>query len=451
MIVTFSIENFLSFNEEETFSMVASNRLSGSHENHLVPIPGSDAKVLRGSVLYGANGAGKSNFFKALSYLQEMVLEGRGKGTGTGRTAFRFREDPEAPSQLDLQFIAGDNLYRFGVMLDDERIIEEWLIEVDGNRDKPIYERATDEEGKVTVKGLKNAGKKLRALTTVGGPKEQSFLATIQTTLDQDEHGPVREVIDWFKDRIRCIRPDSHLLMLGHILSINQEFRSFAGNFLHAASTGVDALDVSRERISEDQLKDILPTAVFEESMKDADEENTVILGLPDGREVLIQKDSEHRYYLLRIQSIHQHEMSREILFGLADESDGTRRLLHLLPALHRLHTDGGVFVIDEIGRSMHPLLVHKFMEFFFQGCKGDQRQLIVTTHESNLLDQQLLRRDEIWFSEKNKKGVTSLYSLADFQPRKDLKLDKHYLQGRFGAIPFLGEIDQITSNIGSD
>ena len=95
----------------------------------------------------------------------------------------------------------------------------------------------------------------------------------------------------------------------------------------------------------------------------------------------------------------------------------------------------------------MHPLLVRKFLEFFFNGCDGDRRQLIVTSHESNLLDQDLLRRDEIWFAEKNKKGATSLYSLADFQPRKDLKLDKHYLQGRFGAIPFLGEIDKIVKD----
>ena len=447
MIVTFSIENFLSFNEEETFSLVASNRLSDDHENHLVSIPGSDEKVLRAGVLYGANGAGKSNFFKALYHLKKMALGGREKGSGTGRTAFRFREDPEAPSVLDLQFIVRDKLYRFGLILNDEQIIEEWLLEVSGGREKTIYERKTDEKGTVTVnaKGLKDVGKKLRALATVGGPKEQSFLATIQATLDQDEvHGSVREVIDWFNDRVRFVPPSSRLLRLGHILSINQEFRSFASDFLRAASTGVDALDVFKESISEDQLKDMLPSELFEELMQDADEEGTVVLGLPDQREVLIQKDSEHRYYLLRIQSIHRHEMPRDIPFSISDESDGTRRLLNLLPALHRLHTDGGVFVIDEVEHSMHPLLVRRFMEFFFQDCSGDRRQLIVTTHESNLLDQQLLRRDEIWFSEKNQKGATSLYSLADFQPRKDLKLDKHYLQGRFGAIPFLGQIDQI-------
>ncbi len=454
MIVTFSIENFLSFNEEETFSMVASNRPSGDHENHLVPIPGSDEKVLRAGVLYGANGAGKSNFFKALSYLQEMALKGREKGSGTGRTTFRFREDPEAPSRLDLQFTVRDTLYRFGILLDDERVIEEWLVAVDGGREKPIYERVTDKKGAVTVnaRGLKDTGKKLRALVTVGGPKEQSFLATIQATLDQnDVHGPVREVIDWLRHGVRCIRPDSHLLMLGHTLSTNWGFRSFAGDFLRAASTGVDDLHVSRKEIPEEQLKAMLTPFLFEKVVKDTDEEEFALLEIGDNREVVIEKTSSQRYHLLSVQSVHRHEAPQEIRFDFTEESDGTQRLLHLLPALHRLHTDGGVFVIDEVERSMHPLLVRKFMEFFFRGCSDDRRQLIVTTHESNLLDQELLRRDEIWLAEKRKNGATELYSLSDFRPRKDLKLDKHYLQGRFGAVPFLADMERIMNEAGGN
>ena len=276
MIVTFSIENFLSFNEEETFSMVASNRFSGHHENHLVPIPQNDAKVLRGGIMYGANGAGKSNFFKALYYLKKIACNGRKKGAGTGRRAFRFREDPEASSHFDLQFIAQNTLYRFGIVLDDDQIIEEWLMVIDGNRERLIYQRETDKEGNVMVQGLKNAGEKLEALKTVVGRREQSFLATIRATLDQDEYGPVREVIDWFQDRIHFIAPDSQLLMLGHTLSRNEEFRSFAGDYLRAASTGVDDLHVSKEKISKDQLQAMLPPKLFEKLMQDADEEGTL-------------------------------------------------------------------------------------------------------------------------------------------------------------------------------
>ncbi len=450
MIVTFSIENFLSFNEEETFSLVASNRLSGHHKNHLVPIPGSDEKVLRAGVLYGANGAGKSNFFRALSYLRDMVLEGREKGSGTGRTAFRFREDPEAPSLLDLQFIVRDTLYRFGLVLDDEQIIEEWLIVVKGGREKTIYERKTDARGEVAVhaKGLRNAGKKLCALATIGGPKEQSFLATIGWAMGwalnkDDLSGPIYDVLDWFTHQMSCLPPDSRFMGLGHTLLKEPTFQLFASEYLKASSTGVDSVHVSREEISIDRLKATFSSDLIGQ-LKDAAHIKPVFVRMPDdGREAIIEKAGEN-CYVLTIKAIHRHGTPGKIHLDFSEESDGTQRLLHLLLALYQLNTHGGALVIDEVERSMHPLLIRQFLEFFFRIPNEDGLQLVVTTHESNLLDQQLLRRDEIWFAEKNDKGATSLYSLADFRPRKDLKLDKHYLQGRFGAVPFLAEMDGI-------
>jgi AAA15 family ATPase/GTPase len=102
------------------------------------------------------------------------------------------------------------------------------------------------------------------------------------------------------------------------------------------------------------------------------------------------------------------------------------------------------VFVIDEIDRSLHPMLVRTFLESFLKLCEGEQRQIIVTTHESSLLDQDLLRRDEIWFAEKDSSSATRLYSLTDFKVRNDLELRKHYLQGRFGAVPFFGGIERL-------
>ena len=105
------------------------------------------------------------------------------------------------------------------------------------------------------------------------------------------------------------------------------------------------------------------------------------------------------------------------------EESDGTRRLLQLIPALKSLKDGPRVYVIDEIDRSLHPILVRGFLDFFLNSCKGERRQLIMTTHESSLLDQDLLRRDEIWFAEKDDSGATSLYSLLDFKVRKDLEI----------------------------
>jgi len=132
----------------------------------------------------------------------------------------------------------------------------------------------------------------------------------------------------------------------------------------------------------------------------------------------------------------------------LSQESDGTQRLLQLIPALHHLRTSSAVYFIDEIDRSLHPMLVRAFLESFLKSG-GGQGQIIVTTHESSLLDQDLLRRDEIWFAEKDYSGATKLYSLIDFKVRNDLEIRKHYLQGRFGAVPFLGSIDRLVEEQG--
>ena len=140
---------FRSFSSEETFSLVASNRLAGRHEDHAIPIPDSNERVLRTAVLYGANGAGKSNLFKALQYLKSLVLETRSKGGGTGRQAFRFGDTAHDPSVFDLQFITRNKLYRFGLRIDDDKILEEWLVRIVGGREKSIYERVTTSDGVV--------------------------------------------------------------------------------------------------------------------------------------------------------------------------------------------------------------------------------------------------------------------------------------------------------------
>jgi AAA15 family ATPase/GTPase len=126
------------------------------------------------------------------------------------------------------------------------------------------------------------------------------------------------------------------------------------------------------------------------------------------------------------------------------EESDGTRRFLHLLPALYYLTNSPKVFVIDELDRSLHALLSHALLKFFVEACPGANQQLIVTTHETHLLDLDLLRRDEIWFVEKDAQQQTRLYSLADLKVRKDLRIEKSYLDGRFGGVPFIGGIDKL-------
>ena len=220
MIISFSVANFRSFSDEQTISLVASKRLSQSHEDHAVPIPGSTERVLGSGVLYGANGAGKSNLFKALSYVRSLVSEPRGKSAGTGREPFRLAAQSSSPSSFDLQFVAGGRLYRYGFKVTDHSVTEEWLLRVAGGKERPIYERTTDNDGTVNIEaaGLKSPSEKLAAMVTVGGPQNQLFLATIGSNLNAAElTGDLIAVIGWF-NRLVLIAPDDEFVALGERL-----------------------------------------------------------------------------------------------------------------------------------------------------------------------------------------------------------------------------------------
>lgn len=452
MIVSFSVSNFRSFSSEQTLSLVASNRLSSSHEDHACSIPNSKEKVLKTAVLYGANGAGKSNLFKALRYFKTIALKPRKKNSGIEREKFRFGANVDEASVFDLQFITNSKLYRYGVKVDDNRIIEEWLCEVVGAKQKILYERITDQKGNVHVESGKakfNRGK-LGALIKVGGPQNQSFLATIQATLDSLDYGSeLTEVINWFDDNLTFIGPDASYGSLGHLLASNSDFLTFAGNFLRSASTGVNHLHPQKTEISEEELRNLLPKKFVSKLLEDIveDKDGIAVISLEQGNELLIERSEENHFYRISIQAAHEHQPGKIIPLDLNEESDGTRRLLNLLPALHLLQTGNAVFFIDEIDRSMHPILARQFLEFFLKSCQGGRHQIIITTHESNLLDLDMLRRDEIWFAEKDQAGASHLYSLADFNVRTDQDIRKRYLQGRYGAIPFLGDLNVLLEN----
>jgi AAA15 family ATPase/GTPase len=450
MIVSFSVANFRSFSTEETLNLVASPRLGQSHKEHEIAIPNSDEKVLRTAVLYGANGAGKSNLFKALSFVKRIALGSRAKGSGTGREAFLLGSRAAEPSSFDLQLIADSKLYRFGFKADDNRITEEWLARIDGSKEKILYERVTDETGKVKVNvpGISSA-KKLKALATVAGPQNQSFLATIHLTLEKaDLDDQLRSILEWFENGLVLIGPSAPFRGLGNRLAKDDGFKEFASGFLKATSTGVDHLDVVKTEIKDEELLASLADPGLTSAFKLLKESKKGTTFLTNDRGTELRKDGDV-FSIIKIRSMHAHKQGQEVALELADESDGTQRLLNLLPALYYPRNKGAAYFIDEIDRSLHPKLVFDFLKFFLRSCEGTQRQVIVTTHESNLLDLELLRRDEIWFAEKDKEAATRLYSLSDFKVRNDLEIRKHYLQGRFGAIPFLGNLARLLDDQG--
>jgi energy-coupling factor transporter ATP-binding protein EcfA2 len=447
VIVSFSVENFRSFHEAQTLNLFASNDFPGHHDGHTLPLPNRSERLLRAAVLYGANGAGKSNLVKALAYLEQLACETRQKGTGTGRQRFAFAGTASDPSVFDLQFLADGKLYRYGCKVDDERVLHEWLTGTDPDHD--LFERRTDPKGRVTVTVEPTASEKLKALAIVGAPKNQSFLASIGANLSPADISPeFQAVLDWFDVCLEIITPETWFSQMGFRLEADPAFKAFAGGFLRDTGTGAAGLDVERTELPERQFRARLwpyEGDRLDQAIRAAED---VHFYVPEGNLAAVFEGGQHRFYLDRVWVEHQAVQGDKARLALTDESDGTQRLLHLVPVCEPEEpggkSRGQVFVIDEIDRSLHPLLTRKFLAFFFAACKGVNRQILVTTHEANLLDLNLLRRDEIWFSEKDPAGATRLYSLSDFPMRDDTHVSEQYLRGRYGAIPFLGNLDRL-------
>jgi AAA15 family ATPase/GTPase len=178
--------------------------------------------------------------------------------------------------------------------------------------------------------------------------------------------------------------------------------------------------------------------------IKDVEESPKKMIGLRsnNGDELIVVKE-DGKIWVKTLKVGHVGKRHKSVLFNLDEESDGTVRLLDFVPAFKSVISSEKVFIIDEIERSIHPLLIKELVQKFSLDS-NTRGQLIFTTHESNLLNQEIFRQDEIWFAEKNKEGSTDLYSLNDFKEHKTIDIQKGYLNGRYGSIPFLGNLQDL-------
>lgn len=443
MLLSFSIENFRSFREEQTLSMVASNR-HPDHPEHTTPIPDEENLALPLAVIYGANGAGKSNLVKALSFLQGLVVRGTEPRKSISRVAFMLdKVSANKPTEFNIQYVEGSNVYGFGCRVSDKVVDAEWLSIIRDGKEISIYERVTNSDGEVTIEAgpvLKDDtwgdhGKVL-ALTKVGVLPNQLFLHAASKSLRERDQGPVlAAALRWFTERVVIISADSKFGSLAGLVAQDEKFTQFAGDFLRKVATGVDRLRVDTSKVEESVLSGF--GQGLEQVVKDMPTGETASFMMPDGTELIVEKTEGTTVRVRNIKSEHLIPDGSRVTLPFSEESDGTQRLTHLLPALHAVCQKPGLFVIDEIDRSLHPLLAKGFVRTFLEACAGHGSQLIFTTHETAFLDLELLRRDEIWFADKKQaEGTTELYSLADYKVRTDLRIDKAYLQGRFDAVP---------------
>lgn len=409
--------------------MVASNRLD-DHPTHLIPIGDTGKSVLRSAVIYGANAAGKSNLVKAMAFAQSIIKDGEKSTLKRDFLQFRFLDRfDSAPTSFEFRFLIKDCVFIYGFDISGKLEIEaEWLATQKGDDEVTLFERTS--EGKATVgKSFsklfptdKISLKTLRILTNLPLRSDQLLLNRIQDLPLESQGQTILSIINWLTQNLVVLRPDYRMNNINDILAGNEKLKCLAEGFLNRVGTGVGGL-------------------TFHEIEREASLYNGF---LEEGRrhfydlDYRLKEDDPNMVIVRVLFSTHSTQTGGCVL-PFAEESDGTQQLLHLLPVLAGPANGEKVIVIDELDRSLHPLICWEFIRFFSESAPSAHKQLIVTTHEAHLLNQDLLRRDEYWFVEKDEQQQSRMVSLCDFKVRNDFQVEKGYLQGRFGAIPMIG------------
>ncbi len=441
MLIRFTVSNFLSFKDETEFNMLTGD--VKRHPHHVYKREHID--VLRAAAIYGANGAGKSNLIMAISFLKYLI-----EGDDFLKSSPKFglsKECVNKPSKLEIEVEINGVIYAYGLVFDNIRIREEWLYKVNfGKDDEMIFERETDENLKHHLKLASKYLQTDKGKYYVEFYEETlinahfTFCSSIQKTKAIEE---VNILLNWFKEDLVIILPDTKIESLIRDIYLSKDYSEWFSNVLKKLDTGVENLRIQN-------VKPNFPSNEFDnihnEIKKILVDSPSTFTTFQQGNNYFgaILENEEIIYKTLV--SEHQGDDNQPVTFMLSQESDGTQRLLDFIPIVNQLEKIETTFIIDEVDRSIHPSLLKTFIKLLMD-MKETKGQIIFTTHESNLLDLDIFRQDEIWFAEKNKEGATEFYPLSDFKPRYDLDIRKGYLNGRFGAIPFLGDLEKLNWN----
>lgn len=408
MLIEFSIENFRSIKDKVTLSMVAS--ADASLEENLIKHVLNEDSLLRSTVLYGANASGKTNVLMALDFLKALVLLSHNHQKGQNITFMPFKLDEKCrslPTKLSIIFIKESVRYSYNVSYDSEKVIDESLYYYPNDKKAIIFERSNTTNYKFTV-----------------DEKEQNAISerTLPNTLylskaTQENYAKTSLAFDWFNNNLQVIGSTGNRLLPNFtvdLLKKDAESKSRILKALLEADVDINDISLNFKKILADDLKEFSPEFV----------------------KLILKDKTDIEAY--QIQTQH-----KGVVFDFeTEESGGTKRVFSLIGLWIDALKNGKVLVVDELDIKLHHLLNLFLIHLFHDPTQNrSNAQLIFTTHNTNLLDQDIFRRDQIWFTEKNAKtGSTDLYSLAEYGPRKDKDIEKGYLAGKYGALPFIKE-----------
>jgi AAA15 family ATPase/GTPase len=417
MLVEFRVANFRSLRDEQTLSLVASKDKTLSDTHTLATGVSAVPQLLRSVAIYGANASGKSNLVKALQYMRGVVIESASViQPGQTYAVQPFRLDAESasePTVFEATFVLDGVRYQYGFAMTAERIVSEHLLVYKAFKPQRWFERRFDES---TGKDVYEFGSGLKGAKNVweGATRPNSLFLSMAVQLNSDA---LRPIFDWFAGQLVVFNEQAPL---NPQISI-QRLKHNAGrkeicDFLSAADISIADIDVVTRTIPGQAVHFDLLAGKTEVRAEEIEE-------------------NQLRFY-------HSTENGRAV-FDIADESSGTRNLLFLSGPVLDILSQGQTLIIDELDTSLHTLLVRELVRLFHDPkTNTGGAQLIFTTHDTSLLDApDLFRRDQIWLVEKDRDQASALVPLSDFSPRKKEALERGYLMGRYGGVPFLNQV----------
>ena len=414
MLIEFRAGNFRSLCEPAVLSMVASH-LSAKNKalDRDNVVPSHDGLgLLKTAAIYGPNASGKSNLVRALRFMRDFVLESSREsqaGDPIPVEPFLLREDTVgAPSSFEIVFDLEGVQYRYGFELDAHHVHAEWLFSRQSSRERTLFERGF--QTFVLGPDFRKEGKGLDERTRPNA----LFLSVVA----QWNGALATKLVAWCR-RLKILQGAQDASVSDTLAQLSADGPNRAALVRLICSLDLGIEDIKLEPKPTD--RDALMRWEYQQ-----------ILG--------------PRVFTLHRRHDTQGGMTAAIEFELQrHESDGTQRLFFMAGPILKALEYGDVLVVDELDMRLHPLMTRELIRLF-QDPKTNPHnaQLVFTTHDTNLLGIDLFRRDQVWFAEKDRMGATHLYSLAEFKVRSDASFEKDYIQGKFGAIPFLGGLHSV-------
>ncbi|HEU4556390.1 MAG TPA: AAA family ATPase [Longimicrobium sp.] len=406
MLIRFRAENFRSIRDEQELSLVASGLTE--HAESLVHVPQYDLDLLRAAGIYGANASGKSTVVDALAFMRAAVVESQTMWSpqgGVPKTPFAL--DPAyvgAPSLFAADLLLGGVRYEYGFVADWERVLQEWLYAWPRGRRQEWFTRDVPRDREFAFsRHLSGENRAIRALTR----PNSLFLSAAA----QNNHEMLLPVHQWFTDQLLVVgdRTRNALALRVSERCRDAAYRESVYEHLKNSDLGISGLELVEN-----------PTSSWTQAV----ERITGIIASGGVRDIRL---------------LHRTGSGADVALPFLEESAGTRTLVMLAGAIVDVLASGGTLVVDELDRSLHPHLAVEIVRTFNDSATNPRNaQLIFNTHDTNLLDADVLRRDQVWFTEKGDDGATHLFPLTDFRARKYENLERGYLQGRYGAVPSL-------------